>query len=85
MLKKRTKVALVSLAVGKRWFDKDGPGKAAAVSFYTLFSAAPLLFFSLLIAEGFIGSEQAKTSAVAWLGGFISEAEAFELVELIHL
>ena len=73
------------MGVGKRWFDKDGPGKAAAVSFYTLFSAAPLLFFSLLLAEGFIGTEQAKSSAAAWLGGFISEVDASDLVDLIHL
>jgi len=85
MLKKRKKLAQLFIGVGQRWFDKDGPGKAAAVSFYTLFSAAPLLFFSLLIAERFIGTEQAKASAVAWLGAFISEAEAFELVELFHL
>lgn len=85
MVKKRKKIARVSVGVGKRWFDKDGPGKAAAVSFYTLFSAAPLLFFSLLLAERFVGADQAKASAVAWLGGFISEVEAFELVELIHI
>lgn len=85
MLNKRKKITRVSLSLGKRWFDKDGPGKAAAVSFYTLFSAAPLLFFSLLLAERFIGTEQAKASAVAWLGGFISEAEAYELVDLVHI
>lgn len=85
MLKKQKKIAQISISFGKRWFDKDGAGKAAAVSFYALFSAAPLLFFSLLLAERFIGTEQAKISAVTWLGGFISEAEAFELVELIHI
>lgn len=85
MANKRKKIAGVSFEIGKRWFDKDGAGKAAAVSFYTLFSAAPLLFFSLLIAERFVGTEQAKSSAVAWLGGFISEADALSLVDLVHL
>jgi membrane protein len=83
--KRREKFARVTLGIGKRWFDKDGAGKGAAVSFYTLFAAAPILFFSLLIAESFIGTEQAKTSAIAWLGGFISEADASSLVDLVHL
>ena len=67
------------------WFDKDGAGKAAAVSFYTLFAAAPLLFFSLRMAESIVGMAQAKESAVTWLGAFISIDEATALVDLVHV
>ena len=84
-LPKRKKIARVSMGVGKRWIYKDGPGKAAAVSFYTLFSAAPLLFFSLLLAEKMLGTELARSSAIAWLGGFISQVEAAQLVDLVRL
>lgn len=75
----------IPVGVTKRWFNKDGAGKAAAVSFYTLFSAAPLLFFSLRMAEPIVGTQQAKESAVTWLGGFISVSEATALVDLVHL
>ena len=85
MAKTKSKAIHTPIGIGKRWFDKDGAGKAAAVSFYTLFSAAPLLFFSLLISEHIVGQEQAKASAVTWLSGFISEVDASALVDMIHL
>jgi uncharacterized BrkB/YihY/UPF0761 family membrane protein len=48
--KRREKFVRVTLGIGKRWFDKDGAFKGATVSFYTLIAAAPIVFFSLLVA-----------------------------------
>ncbi len=79
------KAASLSIQIFSRWIFKDGVGKAAAVSFYTLFSAAPLMFFSLIAAQLAVGTTRARDSAVTWLGGFISEEEAASLVELIGI
>lgn len=84
-MNRHKKVADLVMKIFSRWIFKDGIGKAAAVSFYTLFSAAPLMFFSLIAAEMVIGSDRARSSAVSWLGGFISEVEAQSLVEMIRV
>lgn len=69
----------------RRWSRNDGPGLAAAVSFYAVFAMAPLLVFAVVVASRALGPEQAKASAVEWLSDMLPVEAAETLVALIHV
>ncbi len=77
-------VKLMGRAV-RRWVQHDGPGQAAAVSFYALFATAPLLVFGVVMASKALGPEKARESAVEWLSDMVPADAAESLVSVVHL
>lgn len=69
----------------RRWFRADGPGLAAAVSFYAIFGMAPLLVFGVVVASRALGPEKAKESAINWLADMIPRDAAETLVSIVHV
>ncbi|MDF1824975.1 MAG: YhjD/YihY/BrkB family envelope integrity protein [Verrucomicrobiales bacterium] len=69
----------------RRWMNRDGPGQAAAVSFYAVFGMAPLLVFAVVVASKALGPERAKVSAVNWLADMIPQDAAETLVSIVHV
>jgi len=67
----------------KRWVHADGFGLAASMSFYTLFSFAPMIVFALMIAGRFLGEASAREAAAAWLDSFVAASEASALVAMV--
>lgn len=70
------------LEVLSRWMRADGFGLAGSMSFYTLFSLAPMMAFAMLTASRFLGEEDARKAATDWLQGFLSQDEAIALIKL---
>lgn len=66
-----------------RWMHADGFGLSAAMSFYMLFSSAPLIVFALMIAGKFLGEESARKAAADWLNGFMSMDEAEGIIAMV--
>lgn len=71
------------LNVVARWMRADGFGLSASMSFYMLFSSAPLIVFALMIAGKFLGEEGARDAAVDWMQSFMSHKEAASLIEMV--
>lgn len=71
------------LGLVSRWMHADGFGLSAAMSFYMLFSSAPLLVFALMIASKFLGEESARQAAADWLQGFMARNEAEGLIQMV--
>lgn len=80
---KATKRVILELL--QSWLRADGFGLSAALSFYAVFSLAPILVFSLLLASQFLGESDARTGAERWLEGFVSNSEAADLINLVHI
>ena len=65
---------------GKAWADDYAPSMGAAISYYTMFSLAPLLVIVIAVAGGLFGREAVQGVIVAQLSGLIG-AEGARLVE----
>jgi membrane protein len=61
---------------GKAWSDDYAPSMGAAISYYTVFSLAPLLVIVIAIAGAVFGREAVQGLIVAELGGLIGEQGA---------
>jgi membrane protein len=59
-----------------QWFDDDPFQMAAALSYYTLFSLAPLIIIAISIAGFAFGREAAQNQIVATLQGMIGQESA---------
>lgn len=70
---------------GDRWIAKDGFGLAAAFSFYTLFSIAPMIAFAIALSGYFLGIEDARTGVEDWLENFIERDRAEGIVRLVYM
>lgn len=66
-----------------RFFRDDCSRLAAALSFYTLFSLAPLLLIVVAIVGFIYGAEAIQGNIVSQLSGFIGEKSAFLVQDLI--
>lgn len=75
----------IGLGVLHNWVRADGFGLSAALSFYAMFSLAPILVFALLLASHFLGGNVAREAAQHWLETFISADEAKALIEMVHV
>ncbi|MEM9017620.1 MAG: YihY/virulence factor BrkB family protein [Verrucomicrobiota bacterium] len=69
----------------RRWLRRDGPGQAAAVSFYAVFGMAPLLVFAVVLTSRTIGPDKAKEAAINWLADMIPQDSAETLVSLVQV
>ena len=70
---------MIKLAV-KAWVDDYAPSMGAALSYYTLFSLAPLLIIVIAVAGMVFGQEAAQGEIVAQLRGIMG-AEGAAMVE----
>lgn len=55
------------------WLDHRAISKGAALSFYTLFSLAPILILAIAIAGYFFGAEAAQGEIIAQIRGLMGE------------
>ena len=76
------------LAIVRRAFSdwrKDNAGRlGAALSYYTLFSLAPLLIVAIAVAGFFFGREAAQGQIVAQIQGLVGDAGARAVQEMIE-
>ena len=64
------------------WIDHDNSRSAAAIGFYTLFSLAPTLFLSVVIASQFIEKGVAQQTITEQLGNWVTP-EGAQVVKTI--
>ena len=60
-------------ATAKAWMDDYAPSMGAALSYYTLFSLAPLLIIVIAVAGMIFGQEAAQGEIAAQLRGIMSQ------------
>jgi membrane protein len=65
---------------GKAWSDDYAPSMGAAISYYTVFSLAPLLVIVIAMAGAMFGREAVQGLIVAEVGGLIGQ-EGAQLVQ----
>ena len=65
------------------WVDDYAPSMGAAISYYTVFSLAPLLIIVIAIAGAVFGRDAVQGQIVAQLGGLIGEEGATAVQGLI--
>lgn len=64
------------LAAGNAWIDDYAPSMGAALSYYTLFSLAPLLVMIIAIAGMVFGQDAAEGAIIAQLQGIMGQEGA---------
>jgi membrane protein len=67
-----------------KWFDDDPFQLAAALSYYTLFSLAPLLVISIAVAGFVFGKEAAHNQIVGTIRGLIGQQSAEAVQAMIQ-
>src|SRR5690242_10992307 len=60
----------------KEWSDDRCPSMGAALSYYTVFSVAPLLLIVISLAGLFLGEEAARGAIVGQISGMVGEKGA---------
>jgi YihY family inner membrane protein len=66
----------ICLAAANAWIDDYAPSMGAALSYYMLFSLAPLLVMVIAIAGAVFGQDAAQGAIIAQLGGIMGEEGA---------
>src|SRR3954452_5287024 len=69
-------IAKMFIQAAKGWSADYAPSMGAAISYYTVFSLAPLLVIVIAIAGAVFGREAVTGAIVAQLGGLIGEQGA---------
>ena len=64
------------VTAGKAWVDDYAPSMGAAISYYTIFSLAPLLVIVIAVAGALFGAEAVQGQIVSQLSGLIGEEGA---------
>ncbi|RZT31797.1 YihY/virulence factor BrkB family protein [Cupriavidus agavae] len=78
-----TRTARVVTAAVSAWFDHRAASKGAALSFYMLFSLAPILVLVISIAGLFFGAEAARGEIFAQLDGLVGPQGAAAIQEIL--
>jgi membrane protein len=65
---------------GAGWIDDDAPSMGAALSYYTVFSLAPLLLIVVSVAGLVFGADAARGALIGQLGGLMG-ADAAKAIE----
>ena len=73
----------IILAAGNAWVDDYAPSMGAALSYYTLFSLAPLLVLIIAIAGMVFGQDAAQGAIIAQLQGIMGEDGAKAVQDLL--
>lgn len=68
---------------GKAWSDDYAPSMGAAISYYTVFSLAPLLVIVMAVAGAVFGREAVQGQIVAQLGGLMGQHGASVVQSLL--
>lgn len=71
-------------AAGKRWLESDISRRAAALSYYTIFSMAPLILIVLSVVGLFFGDEAAQKIVEGRFQGFLGEDQAGVVLDMIR-
>ncbi|GAB3664921.1 YihY/virulence factor BrkB family protein [Ramlibacter alkalitolerans] len=71
------------LKAAKAWSDDYAPSMGAAISYYTVFSLAPLLVIVIAVAGAVFGREAVQGQIVAQLSGLIGEQGASFVQSLV--
>ncbi len=74
----------ICLAAGNAWIDDYAPSMGAALSYYMLFSLAPLLVIVIAIAGMAFGHDAAQGAILAQLGGIMGEEGATAVQGLLE-
>jgi membrane protein len=74
----------IFLAAGNAWMDDYAPSMGAALSYYTLFSLAPLLVLIIAIAGMIFGQDAAQGAIIAQLQGIMGEEGATAVQGLLQ-
>jgi len=69
--------------VGRAWVDDRAPSTGAALSYYTLFSMAPLLLIAISVAGLLFGPEAARGEIFGQLTGLVGPAGALAVQGLL--
>jgi len=78
-------VALVLLKdTFSRWREDEAPRLAAALSYYTAFSMAPLLILAISIAGLVLGRDAAEGKIVEQIGGLVGKQSAAAIQSMIQ-
>jgi membrane protein len=67
----------------KAWSDDYAPSMGAAISYYTVFSLAPLLVIVIAVAGAVFGREAVQGQIVAQLGGMVGQQGASLVQDLV--
>ena len=73
----------ICLAAGNAWMDDYAPSMGAALSYYTLFSLAPLLVLIIAIAGMVFGQDAAQGAIIAQLQGIMGKEGATAVQDLL--
>src|SRR6476620_8018014 len=68
---------------GKAWSDDFAPSMGAAISYYTVFSLAPLLVIVIAMAGAIFGRDAVSGMIVSQLGGLMGEQGATMIQTII--
>ena len=74
----------IFLAAANAWIDDYAPSMGAALSYYTLFSLAPLLVLIIAIAGMVFGQDAAQGAIIAQLQGIMGEEGATAVQGLLQ-
>ena len=75
-------LALVKQAVSA-WIDDAAPSKGAALSYYTIFSIAPLLFIGISVAGLLFGTDAVQGAVLAQLTDLMGDGAAQAIKEML--
>jgi len=67
-----------------RWSEDSAPRMAAALSYYTAFSMAPLLILAISIASLVLGQKEAQGKIVEQIGGLVGKQSAAAIQGMIQ-
>src|SRR5262245_52346752 len=68
---------------GSAWIRDSAPSKGAALSYYTIFSMAPLLFIGSSVAGLLFGPEAVQGAVMAQLTDLMGEGAAQAIKEML--
>src|SRR5688572_15103179 len=71
-------------AAAKEWSEDKASRHAAALSYYTIFSLAPLLIIAIAVAGAVFGAEAARGRIVEEIGGLIGKDGAGAIQTMIE-
>lgn len=74
----------ICVAAGNAWLDDYAQSMGAALSYYTLFSLAPLLVIVIAIAGLIFGQDAAQAAIIGQLGGIMGKEGATALQGLLN-
>ena len=67
----------------RAWVDDSAPSMGAALSFYALFSLAPLLLLAIAVAGFFLGRNEAQNALITQLAQLVGDKAALGIESLL--